>query len=780
MRGMLTRSPFPPPARLAAPLPAVLLPAALLATIALLTPRLATQELAAQAPAADPSRLTIDRLHTTADFAARGLGPVRWMPGGQNMLRLEPSARTPGGQDLISYTVDSNARAILVPASRLIPEGADAPLRVDDFELFDGFLKLLIMTDAKPAWRHCDEGAFWLLDRRAGTLRQLGDPSWEPASLRFATPSPDGKKVCYVHAGNLWVEDLKTGAITALTDTDDPAVHNGTFGWVYEEEFGVRRAFRWSPDGSRVAFWRVDEREVGSFRIVDNLDAVYPRIQRIPYPKVGTTNPVAKIGVVAATGGEITWIDLSDITAGWPEHYVPRMDWAGDDELVLQVMNRAQDVNHVVLAAASGGATRTVFTDSIDGWLRAVDALEWLDDGSAFTWLSERDGWRHLWRIPRDGGAPTCLTPGDYDVAEVVQIDPIGGFAWFLASPDDPTERHLFRAPLAGGDVERVTPEGTHGWNTYDIAPGGRFAIHTHSAFLEPPTITTVALPGHQALHTHVDNAAVRQNIAALDLPEPEFFRVDIGDGVSLDGWLMKPAELDPSRKYPLLVHVYGEPAACTVTDRWGGGNQLWHAMLTQRGYAVMSLDNRGTPSPRGAAWRQVVHGQIGILAPVEQAKGVYAALERFPWLDRERVGSWGWSGGGSMTLNALFRYPDLYRCGIAIAFVADQRLYDTIYQERYMGLLGANPDGYRDGSPITHAANLAGDVLLVHGTGDDNVHYQNFERLVDRLIALDKPFEMLAYPNRRHGIHERENTRRHLFRSMTRWLAEHLPAGPR
>jgi dipeptidyl-peptidase 4 len=351
----------------------------------------------------------------------------------------------------------------------------------------------------------------------------------------------------------------------------------------------------------------------------------------------------------------------------------------------------------------------------------------------------------------------------------------------FLASPENPAQRYLYRVPLDGSaNPSRLTPTDQPGTHGYQVSPDGKWAIHTYSTFNNPPTIDLVSLPDHKVARTFVDNAATRAKLAALKGTAGEFFRVDIGDGVLLDGWVIKPPGFDPSKKYPLLIHIYGEPAGQTVLDRWGGRNYLWHRLLAQHGYIVASVDNRGTPAPRGREWRKCIYRQIGILASRDQAAALRALEEKWPFVDRGRVGIWGWSGGGSMSLNMIFRYPELYQTAVAIAFISDQRLYDTIYQERYMGLPADNPGGYRDGSPISHAEGLRGNLLMIHGTGDDNCHYQNCERLVDRLIALNKPFSMLAYPNRSHSISEGANTSRHLYESMTRFLERNLQPGPK
>jgi dipeptidyl-peptidase-4 len=323
----------------------------------------------------------------------------------------------------------------------------------------------------------------------------------------------------------------------------------------------------------------------------------------------------------------------------------------------------------------------------------------------------------------------------------------------------------------------RLTPAGEAGFNRYDISPNSRWAFHTFSSFDKPPTVNLVSLPEHSLQRNIVDNDAVARLLDATPGGNSEFFRLDIGDGVELDAWMMYPPEFDARKSYPMLVYVYGEPWNQTVIRDWNTDRYLWHRMLTQQGYLVASIDNRGTPAPRGRDWRKSVYRQIGILAAADQVAGVKAMLDNRHYIDRERVGSWGWSGGGQMTLNLMFRYPEIYSAGIAIAFVSDQRLYDTIYQERYMGLPSDNEEGYRLGSPVTHAAGLEGELLIVHGTADDNVHYQNTEQLIDKFIELDKSFDLMIYPDRSHSLREKDNTRRHLFRLMTEFLHENLSA---
>ncbi len=718
--------------------------------------------------------LTLDRIFSGELTPAR-FGPARWMADGGAYTTLEPSPRVPGADELVRYDAAGGARSVLVPAERLVPPGGDRPLAVDDYHWSPDGRRLLVFTNTARVWRTNTRGDYWVLDLRGGALRRLGGDA-APSTLMFARFSPDGGRVAYVRENDLYAEDLTTGVVTRLTRDGSRTVINGTFDWLYEEEFGLKDGFRWSPDGRRIAFWQLDASGVRDFYLVNNTDSLYSRIIPIQYPKAGTTNSAVRVGVVDAAGGPARWLEIP----GDPRNvYVARMEWAaGSDEVVLQHLNRRQDTLRVMLGDARTGRVRTVVTEGDSAWVDVVDDLRWLPGGGRFTWVSERDGWRRVYLVSRDGRTVAPVTRAGTDVVSVAGVDERGGWLYYVASPDNPTQRFLFRARLDGrGAPERLTPAGAGGTHEYDVAPGFRWALHTASAFGDPPRVELVRLPGHRVQRTLVSNDSLRARMAGLAGGPGEFFRVDVGGGVELDGWMLKPPGFDPSRRYPVLFYVYGEPAAVTVTDRWGGRNYLWHRMLAQQGYLVVSLDNRGTPAPRGREWRKVVYRRVGVLTAADQAAAA-RVIRGWAFVDSTRLGMWGWSGGGSMTLHALFRYPELYRAGIAVAPEADIHYYDTAYTERYMGLPQENPEAYRAGSPITYADGLRGDLLLVHGTGDDNVHYQATEALINALVAAGKPFEMMAYPNRTHAINEGEGTSRHLFGLFTRYLAEHLPAG--
>lgn len=702
----------------------------------------------------------------------------KWLDTGDRYTTLEKSASIDGGIDIVSYDTATGKRSILVDARALVPAGAARPIAVADYVWSPDGGTLMLETRAPHARRNNPVGDCWLYDIRTHALRQLGK-GLPAGSLVYAEFSPDSSRVAYVSGNNLYVEKADGSGIVKLTEDGSDLILNGRSDWVYEEEFSLGRAFAWSPDSRRIAYWRFDTDGVGTFYLIRNTDGQYSKPVPQQYPKPGTTNSAVKVGVTSADAPGTTWFALD----GDPrQNYVPRMQWVGNGaELFIQYENRRQNTNRVLLGDAATGAVRPLMTETDKAWLIPNDEVQWLDGGRAFTWLSERDGWRHLYTVSRDGKAFSLRTPGDFDVVSVERIDAKAGYAYFIASPDNVTQRYLYRATLTGAPkLERLTPAGAAGTHDYDIAPGARWAFHTFSTFDGPPVIDVVSLPAHRRERVMADNPRMRALVAGTPHQAAEFFKVDIGGGTMLDAWMMKPPGFDPAKKYPLLVYVYSEPAGQTVADRWGGPRQLWHMMLAQQGYLVASIDSRGAAAPRGHDWRRSVYGQIGIQASADQAAAIRRMMADQPYIDPARIGVWGWSGGGAMTENAMFRYPDLYRTGIAVAGPANQLLYNSIYQERYMGLPADNPQGYRDGSPINFAQNLKGNLLLVHGTGDDNVHYQNTEQLVDRLIALNKQFSLMVYPNRTHQISEGETTQLHLFTMMTGYLRDHLPPGGR
>jgi dipeptidyl-peptidase-4 len=750
------------------------------ALVLLLSPRL-------QAQGTDPSVLTVERIFSSKDFAPEQLGRVRWLEKEAAYVKLEADSTTAGGNSLVRYDAATGRRDVWVPAARLVSPGDSMPLTVEDYSVSPDKRRLLIFTNSEKVWRENTRGDFWSLDLSTWQLRKLGGAEAKPSTLMFAKFSPDGGRVAFVREITRYFEDLVTGAIIQLTRDGSRTIINGTFDWVYEEELNLRDGFRWSPDGSRIAYWQLDASGVRDFLLINNTDSLYSFTVPVQYPKAGTTNSAARVGVVSAGGGATVWLEVP----GDPRNnYIAMLDWAaGSNEVVLQHLNRLQNTLEVMLGDAATGRVRTVLTERDSTWVDQVNDLRWVEGGRSFTWISERDGWRHLYLVSRDGKKQRLVTPGAFDLHNpasafgeplVVGVDSAHGSAYYTASPENATQLYLFQSRLDGrGRPKRITPRNQPGYHRYLISPDGRWAIHNYSSFGTPPVTDLISLPDHKVMRTLVENRRLRETVAKLRRGPAGFLKVAAGPGLQLDAWVMKPANFDSTRRYPLFFEVYGEPASQTVLDRWNGAGYLSNLMLTQKGYVVASVDNRGTPAPRGRAFRKSIYQKVGVINVADQAAAA-RTMRSWPWVDSTRIGVWGWSGGGSMTLHLLFQHPEIYRTGMAVAPEADVRLYDTIYQERYLGLPQQSPDVYRQASPVTYADKLRGNLLVVHGSGDDNVHYQGTERLVNALVAANRPFTLMEYPNRTHCICEGEGTTLHLFSLLTRYLEQNLPAGPR
>jgi dipeptidyl-peptidase-4 len=489
---------------------------------------------------ADSSRLTLDRLFS-GEFAGRGYGPVQWTADGDAYTRLEPA---PGGRgrDLVRYDAASGRREVVVPAARLVAPGDTVPFAVESYAWSPDGRRLLVFANAQRVWRLNTRGDYWVLDAAGGAPRRLGGRDAPPASLMFARFSPDGGRVAYVRANDLYVEDLAGGAVTRLTTDGSRTRINGTFDWVYEEELSLRDGFRWSPDGRRIAYWQLDAAGVRDFLLLNTTDSLYSYAVPVQYPKAGTDNSAARVGVVDAAGGPTRWLAVP----GDPrQHYLARMDWAANsDEVVVQQLDRRQHALAVMLGDARTGTVRTVLTERDSTWVDVVNDVRWLDGGRRFTWTSERDGWRRLYAVSRDGRAAAPLTPA-FDLHNpaaatgapyVAAVDSAAGWLYFAASPDAPTQLYLYRARLDGrGRAERVTPAGRPGTHTYDVAPGARWAIHRFSAFGAPPVTELVRLPDHAVVRTLEDNAALRGRLAGVARGAARFVRLPTRDGVPLD-----------------------------------------------------------------------------------------------------------------------------------------------------------------------------------------------------------------------------------------------------
>ena len=718
--------------------------------------------------------LSIERIFSR-EFSANGVSSVRWMDDNVSYSFLQWNKELKG-TDIVRYDVKSGKTKVIVSASLLVPKGQEKPLGIDNYSWSEDHSKLLIYTNSSRVWRDNTRGDYWVLDMVDNELSQVANDK-EPSRLMFCKFSPDASNVAYVYYNNIYVENLESKEEKQLTFDGSDVIINGNFDWVYEEELGIQDGFRWSPDGKTIAFWHSDTEGTGVFKIINNIDSVYSTVQEFPYPKVGTTNSAVKVGAVNIASGETSFFEIP----GDPRNnYLARMDFIpNSDELMIQQLNRLQNQNTVYVGDVSDMSVEVLLEDSDEAFLNIHDNIVWLDKEKYFTWTSEKDGWRHLYKVSRDGKEETLITKGEFDVISIYCIDTKGGYVYYAATPESNVEKYLYRSRLDGkGEAVRVSPEGFVGHHSYMISGNAKYALHIYNNSATPSTYELISLPKHKTVRVLEDNKSLKDKMTNLALSPKEWLKVDIGE-VELDAWMIKPANFDPSKKYPIIFYIYGEPASSTVQNVWSS-RDLWNHYLAQQGYIVMSVDPRGSNNPRGREWRKSVYGKLGIIPPADHAAAVQKLVETYSFIDASRVGIWGWSGGGTSTMNAMFKHPDIYSTGIAVAGVSRYDIYDTIYQERYMGLPSTNPEGYFNGSPINFVSGLEGNLMIIHGTGDDNVHYQSCEMVVNELVKQGKIFSMMAYPMRAHGIYERKGTTQHLYKTMLKYWVENLPAGAR
>jgi dipeptidyl-peptidase-4 len=679
--------------------------------------------------------------------------------------------------DIVELDIrDASRKTVLVTAAMLTPPGKEA-IKVRRFTISADGKKVLVNTNTKRVWRQDTRGDYWVYDIGAKTLKQIGK-SKPVSSLMFAKLSPDGSKVAYVSEHNIYVENLITGITKPLTKDGTKRLINGTFDWAYEEEFDCRDGFRWSPDSRSIAYWQIDASKIKNYLMLNTTDSIYPFVVPVEYPVAGEDPSSCRIGVVNVATAKTMWMQVPGDKV---QHYIPRMEWTNSpNEIIIQQLNRAQNESRVFIGNISNGTTHVINEEISKSWVDvrgSVNGWQWINHGKAFIWTSEKDGWDHVYRIDREG-KETLLTKGNYDMISISLIDEAHNLLYFIASPDNPTQKYLYRVKLDGSSTapERVSPMDEPGTHSYDISPNGMIAMHSFSNSYTRPAREMISLPDHK----HLSGTEIKVDPNAKK--PVEFFKVKTVDGIVLDGWMVKPTSFDPSKKYPVVFMVYGEPASETVNDTYGiGRNGLYVGNMADDGYIYMAVDNRGTPAPRGAAWRKAIYKNIGILNIHDQAMAAKEIL-KWPFVDSSRIAVHGWSGGGSTTLNLMFQYPEIYKTGIAIAAVGWQLSYDNIYQERYMGVPidAASREVFVKGSPVTYAKNLRGNLLYIHGTGDDNVHYRNAELLINELVKYNRQFQLMSYPNRTHGIFEGEGTTQHLHTLFTQYLKEHCPPGGR
>ena len=705
----------------------------------------------------------------TSIFAQKNIdiNDLKWLPNSHSFW-------INSGDKIVVYDVDKLSQNTTILAEKQLKD-AGFNSEVEDIVWNQNKTKVLIYTNSKKVWRANTKGDYWFFDLTTGKGKKLGN-RLEESSLMFAKFSNDNENVAYVSKHNIYLENLTSGKITALTTDGTDKVINGTFDWVYEEELAARDGFRWSPDGKSIAYWRVDASETKFHLMINNTDALYPFVTPVEYPKAGEKPSSVKIGVVDITSLKTNWLDIP----GEPDNnYLVRMEWIGINEVMAIQLNRHQNQVSIYNCNAQTGKANLIYQERSSEWIDVFDISAWIydgfpcqfvDNGKAFLWSSDADGWMHIYKISKDGKKKELITTGKFDAYFKAYNDNTKSI-YYIASPTDATQRYLYETNLSSKKTKRVTPQVFEGTNEYEFSTDGSYAKHTNSNINRIRNTRLVSLSDHKKI--------VPEEADVFTAPDRKFslekFKVTTADGIEMDGIMAKPLDFDPNKKYPLFFYVYGEPVATVANDvpYFNGFIDL----LISRGYIGIAMDNRGTPALKGSKWRKSIYKNIGIVNTRDQAM---AAKEILKWnfIDKERVAVHGWSGGGAVTLNLMFQYPEIYKTGVAVAAVSDQHFYDNIYTERYMGLPTENETAYVEASPVTHAKNLKGNLLYIHGTGDDNVHYKNAEVLINELIKYDKVFNLMIYPNRSHSINEGEGTRKQLIDTFIKFVEEKCPPG--
>lgn len=708
-------------------------------------------------PLSAQRKITLEDVWSLGTFSARSVPGFNFQLDGRHYTRLE-------NNQVVQYDLTTGKRTeVIFSASKAGLEG-----RINGYTFSSDEQKMLIKTQSEPIFRRSTKAFFYVYDRLDESL----EPVFTNGKHMHATLNPQGTQVAFVYDNNLYVKDLSSSEIRQLTtDGAYNAIINGSADWVYEEEFGFTQGFAWAPDGQHIGFYRFDEREVKEFTMTNYRDGLYPEYVTFKYPKVGEKNAVVEIHIVEVASGNTTKVDVGPET----NQYIPRITWTPQSELVVFRMNRWQNKLELLLANTTDGSTSVMLSEENKYYIDIHDNLTFIKDGSEFIWTSEQDGWNHIYRYDRDGTLQAQITTGKWDVTRFYGVDQKNGQVYFQAAAKDPMQREVYRIRLDGERMEAIADQnGTNGAqfsSTYD------YYVLTHATANRPAQFTVYNRNG-APLRTIEDNQKLADKQKGYGVQPVEFFTFTTDDKVDLNGWMIKPKNFNPQFKYPVFMFLYGGPGSQQVTDNWKGARYWWFQMLAQQGFVIACVDNRGTGA-RGEEFKKMTYLQLGKYETEDQIQAA-KYLGSLPFTDASRIGIFGWSYGGYMSSLCLLKGSNVFKSAIAVAPVTNWRWYDTIYTERYMRDEKENPDGYADNSPVNFADRLKGDYLLVHGMGDDNVHFQHTAEMVNALVDANKQFETYFYPNRNHGIYG-GYTRLHLYTKMTdfitRSLGKEMPA---
>src|SRR6266852_3849496 len=725
----------------------------------------AQQPAAAPAPAAAPvsyKPLTVDRIYSQPGLSGRLTRGIAWTPDSKQISFFESKgAGKEAKTELWVMDVANGRRRLLLSADKLesvLPAGAERTTQATglgrhapaEYQWAPGGGALLFQGPTSLAWFD---------------LKTHGSRTFVCGKESIVDPkiSPDGRYVSFVRNHNLWLVSVADGKERAFTEGGNEGVRKGELDWVYPEELEITTAYWWAPDSSAIAYFEMNESKVAKYPLVDFTSPV-GEAEEERYPPAGGGNPIVRVFVAPIGGGEAPAMDTGENT----DIYIARVNWLTDSKhIAIQRLNRPQTVLDLLICDAATGAARTALNETDQYWINVSNDLRFLKDGKRFLWSSERSGYRHLYLYDLEGKDLAQLTKGEWEVSAVDAVDEAKGLVYFTGAAKSPLERHLYRVSFDGSAISRITVHnGTHNVN---MAPDCAAFVDTYSDVTTPPR-QDVARADGSLLRAMNENKVAE--LADYHLSTPQFLSVKAHDGTPLNAVMIKPPDFDASKKYPVLVYTYGGPHAQVVLNAWGGNTALWHQLMAQKGYIIFSLDNRGSAG-RGHVFEESIHYRLGAQELSDQLDGV-AYLKSLPYVDAGRLGIWGWSYGGHMTLHAMFEAGPEFKAGFAGGPVTDWHFYDSIYTERYLGLLPEKEKEYRASSPIDRAAGLKGKLLIAHGTGDDNVHFANTLSLINELIELGKYVEVMPFPGRGHGVSD-PAARKVLMNRVTQFFLDNL-----
>ena len=706
--------------------------------------------------------LTIERIYSQPSLSGRLTRGLAWTPDGKELSYFETKG---SGRDAKTelWVMDaaSGERRLLVASDKLesiLPAETSRPTQAtglgrrapSQYQWAPDGAGILFQGPTALAW----------LDMKSQTGHTVVSGK---AAIADPKISPDGRNVSFVRDHNIWLVNLADGKERAVTQGGTEEIRKGELDWVYPEELDIKTAYWWAPDSSAIAYLEMDERKVSQYPLVD-FSSPSGEAEMERYPTAGGANPIVHVFVTSLNGGETRAMD----TGAETDIYIPRVNWLVDSKhLAIQRLNRAQTTLDLLIADAATGKTRTALSENDSNWINVSDDLYFLKDGKRFLWSSERSGYRHLYLFGLEGKQLAQITKGEWEVSAVDAVDEARGLVYFTATEKSPLERHLYRVTLDGTGLTRLTKqEGTHG---AVFAPNAAAFYDTYSNAAAPPRQDLYRSDGSRIGTINENKIA---ELGDYHLSPMEYLTVKSRDGVELNASIIKPPDFNPQKKYPVLVYTYGGPHAQVVRNTWGGANFLWHQLMAQKGYIIFSVDNRGSAG-RGHAFETPLHFRMGAQELSDQRDGAQY-LKSLPYVDSNRIGIWGWSYGGHMTLHAMFEAGDDFKAGFAGGPVTDWRYYDSIYTERYLGLPQKNEKGYQDSSPVKYAGQLKGKLLIAHGTGDDNVHFANTLSVINDLIEAGKYVEVLAFPGRGHGVSD-PPARRVLMHRVTQFFLDNL-----